>query len=191
MIPNIKTNYFCIRPFESKDLKGFTQYRAIPTVAKYQSWSDYSYSDAVKLFENIDYSRFGSADEWFQLAIADNATDIIMGDLAIHFVGEQQIEIGFTIDPEFQNQGLASSALTLMLDYLFTKLDKHRVVAITDCKNIPSCCLLEKLKFRREAHYIKNIFFKGAWGDEYLYAMLKEEYMQYKKLNSKYTEVKK
>jgi hypothetical protein len=38
--------------------------------------------------------------------------------------------------------------------------------------------LLEKLGFRREAHYRQNIFFKGAWGDEYLYALLKSDYTQ-------------
>jgi hypothetical protein len=35
-----------------------------------------------------------------------------------------------------------------------------------------------KLGFRREAHYRQNIFFKGAWGDEYLYALLKSDYSQ-------------
>jgi len=29
---------------------------------------------------------------------------------------------------------------------------------------------------RREAHFIDNIFFKGAWGSEFLYAILEEEW---------------
>lgn len=33
--------------------------------------------------------------------------------------------------------------------------------------NTASYRLLEKLGFRREAHLIQNVFFKGAWGDEY------------------------
>jgi len=29
---------------------------------------------------------------------------------------------------------------------------------------------------RREGHFIQNIWFKGKWGDEYLYAVLREEW---------------
>ena len=29
---------------------------------------------------------------------------------------------------------------------------------------------------RREGHYLQNVWFKGAWGDEYQYAMLRSEW---------------
>ena len=29
---------------------------------------------------------------------------------------------------------------------------------------------------RREGHFIQNVWFKGAWGDEYLYALLEREW---------------
>ena len=31
---------------------------------------------------------------------------------------------------------------------------------------------------RREGHFIQNIWFKGKWGDEYLYAVLREEWLR-------------
>ncbi|WP_198553546.1 MULTISPECIES: hypothetical protein [unclassified Shewanella] len=37
-----------IRQFEKSDLQTFTRYRAIPEVAQYQSWSNYTYDDAIK-----------------------------------------------------------------------------------------------------------------------------------------------
>ena len=55
------------------------------------------------------------------------------------------------------------------------ELKKHRVVATTDVENTASYRLLETLGFRREGHFIQNIFFKGAWGDEYQYALLRSE----------------
>ena len=30
---------------------------------------------------------------------------------------------------------------------------------------------------RREGHFFQNVWFKGKWGDEYLYAILKEEWL--------------
>ena len=67
----------------------------------------------------------------------------------------------------------------------FDTFDLHRIIAITDCENIASVALLERLGMRREGHFIQNIWFKGKWGDEYLYAILKEEWL----LNSNYRHV--
>lgn len=176
----LTTEHFVLRPFQRADLEAFTAYRANPKVDKYQSWTDYTYSDAVALFNSMDYAQFGAVGNWFQLAIvtiASGATPTqLVGDLALHFIDEQQVEIGFTIAPEHQGKNIAFEAVSTLLDYLFIELHKHRVIAITDTQNLASCCLLEKLHFRREAHYVKNILFKGTWGDEYLYALLKEEY---------------
>ncbi len=61
------------------------------------------------------------------------------------------------------------------LHYAFGELNKHRVIATTDVLNVASHRLLEKLGFRREGHFIQNIFFKGAWSDEYQYALLRSE----------------
>jgi len=64
-----------------------------------------------------------------------------------------------------------------LLQYVFVELSRHRVIAQTDCLNVASVALLEKLNFRREGHFISNVFFKGAWGDEYLYALLASEFL--------------
>ncbi|SIQ42285.1 Protein N-acetyltransferase, RimJ/RimL family [Shewanella morhuae] len=175
----LTTQHFMLRPFQRADLKAFAAYRADPQVAKYQSWSNYSDSDAITLYEGMDYTQFGAAGNWFQLVIVSTAGATLtklVGDLALHFIDEQQVEIGFTIAPEYQGQHIAFEAVSALLDYLFIELDKHRVIAVTDTQNLACCRLLEKLHFRREANYVKNTFFKGAWGDEYLYAMLKNEY---------------
>ena len=36
--------------------------------------------------------------------------------------------------------------------------------------------LLRALGFRQEAHFVENIFFKGAWGSELLFALLSREW---------------
>lgn len=176
----LTTEHFVLRPFQRADLEAFTAYRADPKVAKYQSWTDYSYSDALTLFEKMDYAQFGAVGTWFQLAIVTVASGTtptqLVGDLALQFIDEQQVEIGFTIAPQHQGKHIAFEAVSALLDYLFIELHMHRVIAITDAQNLACCHLLEKLRFRREAHYVKNIFFKGAWGDEFVYALLKEEY---------------
>lgn len=179
MCPELMTERLLIRALSENDLLAFSQYRALPDVAKYQSWEeDYSLADAHALLEGTDYGSFGQEEHWYQLAISERESGILFGDLAVHFIDSQQVEIGFTIAPQFQGKGIAYEAVKALLSYLFNTLNKHRVIAITDTKNNASCQLVEKLHFRREAHFIKNIFFKGAWGDEYVYALLKTEYQE-------------
>lgn len=175
MPPVLKTENFAIRAFERKDLEAFAQYRSQEMVAKYQSWTSFTYQDAVALFDSMDYSIFGTEGNWYQLAISRHETDELVGDLAVHFIDQDQIEIGFTVSPRHQGKSVATEALSKFLCYVFGELNKHRVVAITDTKNTGAQRLLEKLGFRREGHFINNIFFKGAWGDEYLYALLRSE----------------
>lgn len=179
--PVLKTDNYTIRAFERKDLKVFTQYRSIEAVAKYQSWTDYTYQDAENLFNSINYYNFGIKGEWYQLAITTSELNELVGDLALHFIDQDQVEIGFTVAPQHQVKHVATEAVSCLLNYVFGELHKHRVIATTDAKNTASYRLLEKLGFRREAHFIQNIFFKGAWGDEYQYALLHSEFIERKK----------
>jgi len=173
--PVLKTENYIIRAFERKDLEIFTQYRSQEIVAKYQSWSSYTFKDAIEFFESMDYSTFGREGNWYQLAISSIDSDVLVGDLAVHFIDQEQMEVGFTVCPKHQGKGVATEALSRFLSYTFSELNKHRVVATTDAENTASCRLLEKLAFRREGHFIQNVFFKGAWGDEYQYALLRFE----------------
>ncbi len=177
MCPELITDRVLIRGLSDNDLLAFSLYRAMPAVAKYQSWDEnYSLADAQALLAGTDYASFGQEGCWYQLAIVDRKTETLFGDLAVHFIDEQQVEIGFTLAPQFQGKGIAYEAVKALLAYLFNTLNKHRVIAITDTQNSASCQLVERLNFRQEAHFINNVFFKGAWGDEYVYAVLKSEY---------------
>ncbi len=97
--------------------------------------------------------------------------------LKINEHDELQAEIGYTLARAYQGKGIASEAVSRVLDYVFRTLGLHRVIAITDCENAASITLLERLGLCREGHFIQNVWFKGKWGDEYLYAILQEEWL--------------
>jgi len=66
-----------------------------------------------------------------------------------------------------QQKGFAKEALQGILKFLFDQKNLHRVVEIVDVENSTSIKLLESVGFKREGHFIENIFFKGKWGSEY------------------------
>ena len=52
----------------------------------------------------------------------------------------------------------------------------HRVVAELDPRNTPSIRLCRRLGMREEAHFVQDLWFKGAWADTGVFAMLESEW---------------
>jgi RimJ/RimL family protein N-acetyltransferase len=73
-------------------------------------------------------------------------------------------------------KGYATEALTKIVDYLLNDLNKHRIIASIDPANSDSIRLIERLGFRKEAHFIKSLFFRGEWVDDLIYAILAHEW---------------
>lgn len=48
-----------------------------------------------------------------------------------------------------------------MIEYIFTTLDKYKIIAFTDVRNEKSIQVLERLKMRREGHLLQNYMSKG------------------------------
>ena len=158
-----------LREFEERDLAEFARYRALPEVARYQSWDRYALEDAQRLYAAQQSVRFGTPGSWHQVAIADKASDALIGDCALHFLEDgQELEIGFTLAPERQGKGLAVEAVGLLLNHAFGAMGKRRVLAITDAENVSAQKLLEALGFRREA--VRDVVFKGKAGKEFDFA---------------------
>lgn len=128
--------------------------------------------------------HFGKAGEWVQYAIENKETGKLIGDCAIKLdqYDTRIAEIGITISHHEQQKGFAKETLIGILSFLFDQKEIHRVVEIVDAENIASENLLKSIGFRQEGHFIENIFFKGKWGSEYQYAMLKREWEEQKQL---------
>nr|WP_257286661.1 GNAT family protein [Halanaerobium congolense] len=87
--------------------------------------------------------------------------------------------MGYSLSLKYQGKGLATEAVTAVLNYLFFDLNKHRVTASVDPDNLKSINLLERLGMRKEAHFKKSVFINGKWKDDIIYAVLKEEWIPY------------
>jgi RimJ/RimL family protein N-acetyltransferase len=169
-----------LRRFREADLPFFCRYRADPEVARFQSWSVFTEADGRLFFDSQCKLDPDTPGAWFQLAIELRFTGEMVGDCALHTLAtdDRQSEIGFTLASQSQGHGYATESLTCLLDYVFRNLGKHRVIAVTDVDNHRAARVLERVGFRREGHFLQNIWFKGKWADEYLYAILREEWIQ-------------
>ncbi len=176
----LETQRLCLRLFRDEDREPFAAYRSDPNVARYQGWdAPYSAAQAMTFIDEMKHKRPGMQGEWYQLAIELRLGCKLIGDCAFHILAEDalQADIAVTLASGQQGRGYASEALTCLLDYLFRDLGLHRVRAICDVENVASARLLERLGMRREGHFVENLWFKGCWGSEYLYAVLQREWL--------------
>ncbi len=174
---NINTQRLLIRNLRPTDLENFHIYRSNPEVTKYQGFDVMTIEEAEKFIDSQKDKLFGKPDEWVQYGIENKATQQLIGDCAIKLEDDPRIaQVGITISYLEQRNGFAKEVFSGILSFLFDTKEVLRVVETVDAKNLASINLLKSTGFREEGHFIENIFFKGEWGSEYQYAMLKREW---------------
>ncbi len=173
----LTTERLIIRPIKIEDANEIFNYRSDEEVNKYQGWIPTTVDDVAAFISKVP-KQINEPETWYQLVIIEKETETLIGDLGIHFFGKEnkQAEIGCTLNKKFQQKGFATEAIKNVIDYLFQTLNKHRVIASVDPNNKSSIQLIERLGFRKEAHFIESFYMKGKWIDDVIYAMLKKEW---------------
>lgn len=176
-----------IRNLCMTDAEDFHSYRSNPEVTKYQGFDTMDLSQCSAFIESQKDREFGIPGQWVQYGIVlkdpgtgeqAKQTGKLIGDCAVKLDGidPRLCEIGITISHLHQQNGYAKEVFAVLLDFLFNECHVHRITETVDAENEASIALLEGLGFRKEGHFIENIFFKGKWGSEYRYALLRREW---------------
>jgi RimJ/RimL family protein N-acetyltransferase len=175
----LTTEHLIIEPLADRDVDAFTKYRRDPDVARYQSWgTDFSREAAERLVDDQREGRLPSPGGWLQLAVREIESGVLLGDLALHRLDEQpdSFEVGVTLARSSQGRGIASEALTALLDFMFDRERAHRVVAFCDSRNESVARLLTRVGFRHESRQVDGDWFKGEWTTLDGYALLAAEW---------------
>lgn len=174
----ITTGRLLLRAVRMDDAPAIFKYRKDALTNRYQGWIPRELNDVFDFIKSGISPRIDISGTWFQLAIIKKENHELIGDIGIHFLGtdNHQAEIGFTLDWQEQGKGYATEAVRAVIDYLFNELNKRRIVASIDPRNEKSIALVERLGFRREAHFKESLLINGEWVDDLIYAILKHEW---------------
>ncbi len=165
-----------LRSLTPEDAENLFAYRSLREVYRYQNFHPRSLADVHAFILNCARQP-DMPDTWFQLGIRTREDDHLIGDFGICFMKDPaQAEIGFSLQPEQQKKGYGLEAADGVVRTLFTQLNKHRVIASVDPRNESSIRLLLKLGMRKEAHFRKSYRLEDGWGDDCIYAILREEW---------------
>lgn len=175
----IKTDRLLLRSIKLNDAEAIFKYRSDAVSNQYQGWIPTTIDDVNDFIKNRVSLIIDMADTWYQFAIVKKDSGELIGDVGIHFIGSDnnQAELGCTLGKKHFGFGYATEALRETTNYLFNELNKHRIVTSIDPKNIKSIKLVERLGFRKEAHFKESILIDGVWVDDLVYAILKDEWI--------------
>lgn len=168
---DIETERLIIKTFTEYDWQDVLAYTSREDVMKYIPEGVFSEEDAKKFVQ--DHAREGA--KYFPVRIKGKET--IIGHITFFkYFGDHTYEIGWVFNPDYFNKGYATEAAWAVLNYGFTKMNLHRIIATCQPENIPSYRVMEKIGMRREGYFKKCIPHGDSWWDEYYYAVLAEEW---------------
>jgi len=176
----LNTERLVLRTMTDADVDDLHAYQSREDVCRYLMYEPRSREQVVeKVAKHSQALVLGGDGDYWQLAIerADDAGRVI-GDLyfTIASVANATGEIGWVLNPDHAGQGYMTEAATAVLEIAFNELGLHRVKAELDPRNVTSVALCKRLGMREEAYFVEDLWFKGAWGDTAIYAILDREW---------------
>jgi len=175
----IETERLLLRPFTRGDVDAVFAYRQREDVAQYLFDGPMSHESVTEVVQMRvgQYELAAEGDKVF-LAAELKEPQRVIGEVSLILRDgpARQAEIGYIFHPEFHGRGYATEAARMLLDMGFQGAGMHRIYARCDARNVGSWKVMERLGMRREAHFREHALFKGAWDEEFVYALLEGEW---------------
>ena len=163
-----------LRRLGRADLPAFQAYRNSEPVGRFQGWSAQRDKQALAFIEEMSKAVLFPIGSWVQLAVASRDTNELIGDLGICVAANgESAELGLTVSPRFQGQGLGTEALLEAFGLVFEHSSAAQVICVADARNIPSIRLLERARMQRAA--TAEAVFRGKPCIEYTYAAFRHD----------------
>jgi ribosomal-protein-alanine N-acetyltransferase len=169
--PTIYTERLMLRKLTFEDKEDIFEIRSNAEVMKYMARPvaktiDDATAHIDKVLKNLNDN--GGID-W---GIEEKVSGKLIGTIAYWRISKENYrgELGYVLNEKWQQKGFMHEALKAVLDFGFEQIKLHSIEANIDPLNTASARLLEKNKFKREAHFKENYFFEGVFLDSVIYS---------------------
>ncbi|PQZ87769.1 GNAT family N-acetyltransferase [Arthrobacter sp. MYb227] len=170
-----------LRPAMPSDAEATWVYRKLPQVTQW----------ITSAWDNLaDYRESFLIPERLQTRLVVEHEGRVIGEVMVQPVDawvqrevselgkDKEAELGWAFDPQVSGHGLASEAISRVINLCFTDLGLLRVTARCFADNEPSWRLMERLGMRRETHLIAAALHRElGWLDGYGYGLRADEWV--------------
>jgi RimJ/RimL family protein N-acetyltransferase len=174
----IETPRLLLRDFKASDLDAVHAYASLEDVTRYMIWGPNTLAQSREAIEGFLEDQRRKPRIAFDLAVTLKPKRAVIGGVGISLIdrANRTGDIGYVLHPDYWGFGFAEEAARALLDAGFHHLGLRRIVASCDQRNKASARVMERLGMRREGAFRSSKYIQGEWRDEYLYAILIEEF---------------
>ena len=174
--PLITTERTILKPLACSDAAALFAYRSLPEVYRFQTWVPRSIDDARAFILRYAVHPPTEEGDWRQLGTYCRTSGALMGDCGFRILEQGKAEIGYTVAPPRQRQGLGTEVVQGLVSYLFEDRQLARVMARTDPGNVASIAILEQTGFRREIRGRVMLQTGGEREDDLVFSIQREHW---------------
>ena len=174
----LETTRLHLREFMLTDWPAVQAYCADPIVVQYMPFGPNTDAKTQAWLQWCLAQGQTEPRQIYSLAIVLKSTRQLIGNctLALNPAEPREAAFSYLLNRAYWGQGYATEAMHALFTCGFKELGLHRVADAVDPANIASIRVLEKLGLRREGHLRAALWHQGRWCDEYLYAILADEW---------------
>lgn len=112
----------------------------------------------------------------YVFAVTQKDMNHVIGGCGITLKSDNEAVLGWILHRDYWKNGFGTELAHELLRFGFEELKCHRIYASCVADNYGSYRVMERNNMRREAHFVKNRKHRGEWRDEYIYAILDDEW---------------
>ena len=174
----LESERLLLREFEPADWPALNAYTSNPEVIKYMFFGPTTEDETRNHIAECLATAAEEPRRIFELAVVLRSENQLIGTvtLALNPHERRHAAFSYLFHPSYWGQGYATEAMRRLIDFGFAELNLHRVEDACDTRNHASARVMEKLGMRREGHLRETIWKDGEWHDEYLYAVLVQDW---------------
>jgi RimJ/RimL family protein N-acetyltransferase len=174
----LETERLTLREFTFDDWPAVDAYTSDPAVVQYMSFGP---TTPAQTQEHLRWCVAMASEQprrIYELAVVRRAGQRVIGTatLALDPQDRRHAAFSYLLHRRDWGQGYATEAMRALITFGFTELRLHRLADTRDTRNGASARVMEKLGMRREGHLRETLWRAGRWYDEYLYAILADEW---------------
>jgi ribosomal-protein-alanine N-acetyltransferase len=167
----IESSRLYLRDFRKSDFTAVHEYGSIPEFSQYEQWGPNTEPHSLNFIIEAIKKASHIPRYDYELAVILKSTEQLIG--SAHIAKDTQESrvgnIGYAINPKFQNQGYATEVARSLIDFGFKSLNLLVIYATCDTRNISSYKVLEKSGMHKVGHTIGDRQIRGQIYDSFRY----------------------
>lgn len=170
----IQTERLTLRAYKTEDWERVHIYGSNPDFSKYELWGPNTLEDTHKFVAEMVEQSKSNPRYKFDFAVCLKENGLMIGGCGIRRETElsQVANLGWAINPDFQNKGYATEAAKAIIEFGFQKMKLSVIYATCDTRNLSSYKVMEKLGMKKVGFIKGTKEVKGNVRDSYRYEIL-------------------